>query len=76
MNKLLLQRIADRTGGRYYDVKDLGSLPEEIASLPGFRSREIVRSSEIELWNRSWVLAGIVLVFAAEWFLRKRNGML
>jgi hypothetical protein len=76
MNKLLLQQIADRTGGRYYDVNALSSLPEDVGSLPGFRPREIVRSSEIELWNRSWMLAAVVLVFASEWFLRKRNGML
>ena len=76
MNRLLLQQIAERTGGRYYDAGAIATLPQDVASLPGFQPRQVVRSSEIELWNRGWMLAVIVLLFASEWFLRKRNGML
>ncbi|MEK6755001.1 MAG: hypothetical protein AABZ02_02500, partial [Bacteroidota bacterium] len=76
MNRLLLQQIADRSGGRYYDAGAIATLPQDVASLPGFRPREVVRSSEIELWNRGWMLAIIIVLFAVEWFLRKRNGML
>ena len=76
MNEMLLKRMAEQTGGRYYGGKDIGRLPQDLASLPGFRPREVMRSSEIELWNRGWMLALIVFFFAAEWFLRKRNGML
>jgi hypothetical protein len=76
MNRFLLQQIAASTGGRYYDAPSIAALPHDIAALPGFRPREAVRSSEIELWNRSWMLALVILLFAAEWFLRKRNGLL
>lgn len=76
MNEMLLKRLADQTGGRYYEGKDISRLPQGVASLPGFRPREVVRSSEIELWNRAWMLAAIIFLFTAEWFLRKRNGML
>jgi hypothetical protein len=76
MNRLLLQQIAERTGGRYYDAGTIATLPQDVASLPGFQPRQVVRSSEIELWNRAWMLAVIVLLLASEWFLRKRNGML
>jgi hypothetical protein len=76
MNRFLLQQIAASTGGRYYDAPSIAALPHDIAALPGFRPREAVRSSEIELWNRSWMLALVILLFASEWLLRKRNGML
>jgi hypothetical protein len=76
MNRFLLQQLATNTGGRYYDASSIASLPHDVAALPSFRPRESIRSSEIELWNRSWMLALVIFLFAAEWFLRKRNGML
>ena len=76
MNKLLLQQLAARTGGKYYDAENVGDLARDLLALPNLRGREVVHSSEIELWNKSWMLAAIVLLFAVEWFLRKRNGML
>jgi hypothetical protein len=76
MNKLLLQQIAARTGGKYYDVNSLETLPKDIASLPNFKPRELTRTREIELWNLQWTLTLIVLLLALEWFLRKRSGMI
>lgn len=76
MNKLLLQQIAAKTGGKYYDTDSLETLPKDIASLPNFKPRELIQSNDIELWNFKWTLALIVLLFALEWFLRKRNGMI
>ena len=76
MNKLLLQQIAARTGGKYYDVGALENLPNDVASLANFKPREITRTHEFELWNLRWTLSLIVLLLALEWFLRKRNGMI
>ncbi len=76
MNKLLLQQIAARTGGRYYDTDALETLPKDISSLSNFKARELTQTREIELWNLKWTLSLIVLFLATEWFLRKRNGMI
>ena len=76
MNKLLLQQIAAKTGGRYYDASALDSLPKDVAALPNFKPRELTHSREIELWNLQWALALIILLLATEWFLRKRSGMI
>ncbi len=76
LNKQLLQQIADRTGGKYYDVDAVGSLPEDVASRPNFKSREWTHTREFELWNERWTLTAIVLLLSIEWFLRKRNGMI
>ena len=75
-NKLLLQQMAARTGGHTYEFNDMARLPEDLAALPGFRPKDVRVASQIELWNRSWMLAAIVALFAAEWFLRKKYGML
>ena len=76
MNKPQLEQIAARTGGKYYDPSTLATLADDIASLHNFQPRERVFSDEIQVWSSHWTLAVIVILFALEWFLRKRNGML
>jgi hypothetical protein len=76
MNKSLLQQIAIQTGGQYYDSDNFGSLAHTITRMPNFKPRDISKSAEIEIWNSRWMLAFVIIIFALEWFLRKRNGML
>jgi len=35
-----------------------------------------VNASEIELWNWKYLAGLVILLFAVEWFIRKRSGML
>jgi hypothetical protein len=72
----LLQQIAAQSGGRYYDSDNFSSLDQDVTSMPNFEPRDINKSAKIEIWNSRWMLALIVFIFALEWFLRKRNGML
>jgi hypothetical protein len=76
MNSTLLRQIAQRTGGRYYTPDELASLVQDIVTQPSFSSRESVRTRTFELWNWQYSLAAIILLFGAEWFIRKRSGML
>jgi hypothetical protein len=76
MNKPLLQQIAAQTGGRYYESSEFSLLLHDVTSLPNFKLRDVSKSAEIEIWNSHWMLALVIFVFALEWFLRKRNGML
>jgi hypothetical protein len=76
MNQPLLQQMAARTGGTYYVPPTISTLPQDVAALPNFKSRELTRTTEIELWNSRWFLALVILLFSFEWFLRKQNGML
>ena len=75
-NKLLLQQIAARTGGRSLEPNELSRLPQDLSSLPGFRARDVSLARQVELWNTTWVLGIVVALFAVEWFLRKKHGML
>ena len=76
MNKSLLQQIAAQTGGRYYDSGNFESFSHDVTMMPSFKPRDISKSAEIEIWNSRWMLALVVFIFALEWLLRKRNGML
>jgi hypothetical protein len=76
MNKPLLQQIAAQTGGKYYESNEFSSLLHDVTSLANFKPRDVNKSAEIEIWSSRWMLAFVIFVFALEWFLRKRNGML
>jgi len=76
MNKQLLQLLAARTGGTYYDADRIDRLPEDMKNLANLHPRELTTSSAIELWTLSWTLGFAVFIFSLEWFLRKRRGML
>lgn len=76
MNAPLLRDLAARTGGRFYTPETAGSLLEDIRSHKGFTSRSITTRAESALWNIPWLLALAILCFAAEWFIRKRAGMI
>jgi hypothetical protein len=76
MNKTLLEQIAYRTGGAFTPIGAADGGPGKSASGATFAPREIVQAREVELWN--WqVLAGMIIaLFALEWFLRKKSGMI
>jgi hypothetical protein len=76
MNKTLLEQIAYRTGGAFTAIGAADAGPGKAASGATFAPREIVQAREVELWN--WqVLAGVIIaLFALEWFLRKKSGMI
>ena len=76
MNKLLLQQLAARTGGMYYDPPELSRLPADLGRLKDFRPRDVTLAHHFELWNMRWMMAILISIFSVEWFLRKRNGML
>jgi hypothetical protein len=76
MNKQLLEQMAFQTGGKYFDIDSSDGLARDIASAVKLDPKEIVTASEIELWNWKYLAALIIILFAVEWFLRKRSGML
>ncbi|TLY32953.1 MAG: VWA domain-containing protein [Ignavibacteria bacterium] len=76
MNKPLLEQIAYQTGGKYYDIDRAEELARDLATGAKLGPKETVTTSEIELWNWHYLAALVILLFAVEWFLRKRSGML
>lgn len=76
MNKPLLEQLAYRSGGKYFDPQSIARLPEELERNTKLTPKEITRASEFELWSLSTVLILITLFFGVEWFLRKQAGLL
>jgi len=76
MHPDVLRAIAYRSGGAYVDAADAGALKGMIASLPSLRAREDAHADTLELHRTAYILALIIVLFAAEWILRKRSGML
>ncbi|MEW6060503.1 MAG: vWA domain-containing protein [Bacteroidota bacterium] len=76
LNKPLLQQIASTSGGTYVDAMRFDSLVQTLLSRPDMKPQQRIHTSEFELWNLPAYLSLVILLFAAEWFLRKRWGML
>lgn len=75
MDKPLLEQLAYRTGGEFVLSQEYASLLAKI-QMQKFEAKELTQHSEIELWHWEYVLGGIITLFAMEWFIRRRSGML
>jgi len=65
----LLERIADETGGRFYNASDVSSLAEDVQySGSGVTTRE-----ERDLWDMPFFFFLIIGLLSLEWFLRRRR---
>ena len=76
MNKTLLEQISYRSGGTYFSIDEMDKLIRTVEQEVSFTAREISETNETELWNWKYLGGFIVCLFALEWLLRKRNGML
>lgn len=76
MNIDLLKEIAKRSGGKFYDINSSANCMNDIKSGKYFQPTALTLHSEIPLWNYPWILGIAIVIFALEWFLRKRFGLL
>jgi hypothetical protein len=76
MRSDILRMLAQRTGGKFYTPDNVSNILKDIYASQRFQPKEIVNTRDFELWN-SWPLLVLAIVcFGAEWFIRKRLGML
>ncbi len=71
-----LQLLANHSNGRYYAIDDYKNLLQRLKDLNKESAKEKVTKSEFQLWSDEWVLLLIIFLFAVEWFVRKRSGMI
>lgn len=76
MNYEFLSSLSNRTGGKFFMYTNYRPVFNEINNINKQASKEKITSSEFELWSSEWLLSLAVLIFAIEWFIRKRSGML
>lgn len=76
MNKVLLEKIAERTGGKFYLPSETNNFLNDLKNLTTYKSKSITTRSELALWHLPYLLALSIIAFSLEWFLRKRLGLL
>jgi len=67
----LLARVARAGNGGYFSLADAGGLAGAIEFTPNAYSREV----QIDLWDRPWLLALLILVLCADWIARRMKGL-
>ena len=70
-NRALLEKIAQKTGGR---VVELDELEEFAAELPAERA-PVTERRHFPLWHQATIFLIALACFATEWFLRRRKGL-
>lgn len=70
----LLKSIATQTGGRFYTKDNMQKLTEDIKKNENIKPVVTYNKKYATMLNSPWYFAAIVLLFGAEWFLRKWNG--
>ncbi len=76
MNYEFLNLLATQTKGKYFSPDEYDKLLNYLKELNTNSTKEKLLTSEIRLWSDEWFLIIIILLFAIEWFIRKRAGML
>ncbi len=71
-----LKSLSASTNGSYYTADNYDGLKEKLEKLNRSSSKELISKSEYQLWANPWILIAIICFFAAEWFIRKRGGMI
>ena len=72
---LLMRTLAQRSGGESFSVENISQIPDYLERSDTFRSVFFEERIETELWQRYFFLIVIILLLTAEWFVRKRSGM-
>ena len=76
MDEGTLTALAARTGGAFMRPEEIGRLDSLLSGDAFFAPRTTTSASEIHVRMSSWYIGVLILLFAAEWFIRKRSGMM
>jgi len=68
----LLNDIAKATGGETIPLDRLDTLPEKVLA---FEQQTRTESKQIDVWDKLGVFAALLAFLAAEWFARRRSGL-
>ena len=71
MDSGLLARIANASGGSYFNLADSTNLADTIEFTPNAYSREV----QIDLWDQPWLLALLILLMCIDWIARRMRGL-
>jgi len=70
-NRALLADLAAKSGGKMVAADELDGFVKDLDKL----DTPITETSSLPLWHQSWLFVLVVLLFAAEWGLRRWQGL-
>ncbi len=76
MNYKFLNQLANFTNGKYFNADNYSQLFDILKERNSKSIKEKLNTSEIRLWSNEWLMIIAIILFALEWFFRKRWGML
>jgi len=76
LNSNYLKFISDNSSGKSFEIKNYSELFSKIEQIFKINNVDKVISKKYELWYDKWILLLIVILFALEWTIRKKIGML
>jgi len=71
MDSSLLARIADVSGGTYFNLSDVTGLADSVEFTPNAYSREV----QLDLWDQPWLLALLIFLLCIDWITRRMKGL-
>jgi len=71
MDSGLMARIAEASGGAFFNLADSTDIVSAIEFTPNAYSREI----QIDLWDRPWLLALLISLLCLDWIARRMKGL-
>ena len=71
LDEATLRRLARDSGGRYVRLPGLARAAAELPARPDHR----VAVRQVRLWNLWWLLPALAALMAADWALRRKNGL-
>ena len=69
----LMRKLAETSGGAVLGANDVARMPEIVKRWEAARE---LSHQEQSVWDRGWILAAIFVLLGAEWWLRRREGLL
>lgn len=67
----LLRRVADETGGHFYEPSAVGGLPEDVQ----YTSAGATTQQRLDLWDMPAMLLSLLVLLGLEWGYRRRRGL-
>lgn len=68
-----MKRLAETSGGQELTATDVPNLP---AVVKRWRAQRQISDEKASLWDRWWLLTGLLAAMGAEWYSRRREGLL
>ena len=72
INDQFMREIADKTAGKFFTIDNFSIEKSDIK--PKTRKSDVLY--EINIWDKSPIYLILIFLFAVEWFLRRKSGLL